>query len=226
MIKSNEITHICNLSCRKHAGAFPSVYYWLSLIPIIPAIRYALEKLCCELDLGESLREFASTMDPTWGIRRRLHANNFAWLTTRLNRLKSYRRLFSLASLAKILRPKQEAEGGVNMDLEIVGASLSDAESTLRENRIEPVWREVASADDVPTLSTLMAAPTAYAGDRVVIYRTADTVVGYGAYDSRADIAEKDEELRRMREDLSALREEVSTLKRGKAARTSGSGKS
>ncbi|HSF47353.1 MAG TPA: hypothetical protein VLA73_03220, partial [Burkholderiales bacterium] len=46
-VKSGEVQKVCNFSLRKYVKSFPTVEYWLSLIPIIPLIKRALESFCC-----------------------------------------------------------------------------------------------------------------------------------------------------------------------------------
>src|SRR5262249_37140897 len=44
---TGNVLHICNFHCRRHAGSFPSLTHWLSLVPIVPLIKFALERMCC-----------------------------------------------------------------------------------------------------------------------------------------------------------------------------------
>lgn len=46
-IREGEVYKVCNSSRRKYVKSFPTVGYWLSLIPIAPLIRKAVEILCC-----------------------------------------------------------------------------------------------------------------------------------------------------------------------------------
>jgi hypothetical protein len=46
-IRNNEIYKVCNFSKRKYVKSFPTVGYWLSLIPIVPALHWIFEKICC-----------------------------------------------------------------------------------------------------------------------------------------------------------------------------------
>ena len=54
-IKNGKIIHICNFSCRHYAGSFPSFYYWLSLVPIIPIFGKVLQYICCNENLVQSM---------------------------------------------------------------------------------------------------------------------------------------------------------------------------
>lgn len=46
-IENNRVFQICNFAQRKYVKSFPTVDYWLSLIPISPIVGWAVEKLCC-----------------------------------------------------------------------------------------------------------------------------------------------------------------------------------
>lgn len=46
-IKHNKIYKICNFSKRKYVKSFPTVDYWLSLIPIMPLFKKLVEWFCC-----------------------------------------------------------------------------------------------------------------------------------------------------------------------------------
>jgi hypothetical protein len=50
-----KIVRICDFSCRRYAGAFPSLSHWLSLVPIIPLLGQAANYLCCHMEAGELL---------------------------------------------------------------------------------------------------------------------------------------------------------------------------
>ena len=46
-IQNGVVQSICNLEKRKIVKSFPTVGYWLSLIPIIPVVKVLIEKFCC-----------------------------------------------------------------------------------------------------------------------------------------------------------------------------------
>ena len=84
-VKGGKIIAICNHSCRRYAGAFPSTFYWMSLIPLIPVISRLLAMLCCQPDLlrrnsplVNDLVPMLRTIDPTGRLGRSVVADNFA----------------------------------------------------------------------------------------------------------------------------------------------------
>lgn len=54
-IKNGKIINICNFSCRHYAGSFPSMFYWLSLVPVIPLFGKVLQCLCCDPNLLQTM---------------------------------------------------------------------------------------------------------------------------------------------------------------------------
>jgi hypothetical protein len=46
-IRNNEVYKVCNFSKRKYVKSFPTVGYWLSLVPIVPLLHWVVEKFCC-----------------------------------------------------------------------------------------------------------------------------------------------------------------------------------
>jgi hypothetical protein len=46
-IRDGQVFKICNFSLRKYVHSFPTWEYWLSAIPILPFIRFAVERVCC-----------------------------------------------------------------------------------------------------------------------------------------------------------------------------------
>jgi hypothetical protein len=74
-IKNDKIIDICNFSCRHYAGSFPAVNYWLSLVPIIPLIRYGLQIFCCAPDALDILRG-AWRSKPTQSVYNRYKSSS------------------------------------------------------------------------------------------------------------------------------------------------------
>ena len=46
-IRDREVYHVCNFSERKHVHTFPKLFYWLSLVPVLPLVNVLVERLCC-----------------------------------------------------------------------------------------------------------------------------------------------------------------------------------
>ena len=50
--KDGKVYQICNFHHRRYVHTFPTIEYWLSFVPILPAIKLAVEKLCCSVLAG------------------------------------------------------------------------------------------------------------------------------------------------------------------------------
>lgn len=48
-IRDNQVHHVCNFSRRKYVKSFPTVGYWLSILPLAPFIKQALTRFCCAI---------------------------------------------------------------------------------------------------------------------------------------------------------------------------------
>jgi hypothetical protein len=46
-IRGRAVYQVCNFSRRKYVKSFPTVEYWLSVVPVIPLVREAVAKFCC-----------------------------------------------------------------------------------------------------------------------------------------------------------------------------------
>ena len=84
-VKQGKILDICNHSCRRYAGAFPSTFYWMSLIPLVPLIGRMLAMLCCQpallrrnSPLVNDLLPLLAMVDPTGKLGRAVTEDNFA----------------------------------------------------------------------------------------------------------------------------------------------------
>jgi DNA-binding beta-propeller fold protein YncE len=55
-LRAGSVHKVCNWSRRRYVKSFPTVGYWLSIVPIIPAVREAVGRLCCSL-----LTDYTST---------------------------------------------------------------------------------------------------------------------------------------------------------------------
>src|SRR5262249_20806597 len=76
-VKGDKILRICNPSCRRYAGAFPSTFYWMSLVPVLPLVGKLLAWLCCRPELlrrnsplVNDLMPALDAIDPTGRLRQ------------------------------------------------------------------------------------------------------------------------------------------------------------
>ncbi|HXI79514.1 MAG TPA: DUF6519 domain-containing protein [Verrucomicrobiae bacterium] len=46
-VRGDRVYKVCNFSRRKYVKSFPTVDYWLSIVPVMPLIQKAVEEFCC-----------------------------------------------------------------------------------------------------------------------------------------------------------------------------------
>jgi Family of unknown function (DUF6519) len=65
-VLNQEVYSVCNFSERRYVKTFPTVQYWLSLVPVLPLVALAVEKVCCLV-----LPAWFSRFDPKKGVGKR-----------------------------------------------------------------------------------------------------------------------------------------------------------
>jgi hypothetical protein len=50
--KDGAVWQICNFGKRRYVHSFPTVEYWLSIVPVLPFVKRAVEKFCCSVVAG------------------------------------------------------------------------------------------------------------------------------------------------------------------------------
>jgi len=59
-MRDNEVYNICNFTKRKYVKTFPTVSYWLSLLPVAPVVAWIVEKFCCQVLPGFNAQQDSS----------------------------------------------------------------------------------------------------------------------------------------------------------------------
>jgi hypothetical protein len=59
-IRGGSVYKVCNFSRRRYVKSFPTVGYWLSLLPVLPALREAVARACCTV-LPEVFARYTTT---------------------------------------------------------------------------------------------------------------------------------------------------------------------
>jgi hypothetical protein len=219
-IKNDQIIDICNFCHRRYAGSFPALYYWLSLVPVIPLIAYAVERLCCydwlSLDrsseqgkrqgsmfrgnLVNGLTSLLSNLDPAGSWLKEIYADNFAMPRNYADKIgQMLNKMSSPAKIAETLNPR-----AFNLT-KIMDKSVAEATTALQRAGVTPVIHPVASADEVPILRHLATSPFVMAGDHVLLFNANDTVVGYAAHTPAPEIDQ-------VKNDVASLKDTVAQL--------------
>jgi hypothetical protein len=174
-VRNGKIERICNFACRQYAGSFPSLYYWLSAVPIFAKIARELQRLCCE---GAVL----DIVDPNHAFQNAIFAGDFALPQVFLANVNALLGKFSLESVFNLAKPN-----AISLPT-LLGANIEQAAATLRQAGVQFAERAVESAAAVPDTQTgnLLAGT----GDHIVMYRAGQNVVGFGRYDLGQEVAD------------------------------------
>ncbi|MCB8986629.1 MAG: hypothetical protein H6661_02640 [Ardenticatenaceae bacterium] len=211
-IRDDKIIRIGNFCCRRHAGSFPAVSHWLSLIPLLPLLWEGVKQLCCEPAIMSLLGRAAVRFDSDNRFVRGVTAENFAAPRAMA---ASLARTFSGANLGAVMQ-RMNVSQAVNL-AEMVDKPLAAAEPAFAAQNLQMVSREVASAADVSPLDTLTAPLTAVSGDQIIAYHTPDgRIVGFKRYDVTAELEAKRTELADLRQELTSIRADLLAMRKGK----------
>jgi hypothetical protein len=108
VVRNEKIVRICNLSCRRHAGSFPALSYWLSFGPLL---AQGFAAMCCRPDLVRKrsplvndLLTIADKLDPGGTIRKALMENDFAVPRRYANSFREMERRTTLADVLEGVR--------------------------------------------------------------------------------------------------------------------------
>ena len=182
VVRDGKIIRICNFTCRSYAGSFPLWQYWLSVLPV-GTLGDTLRRICCD----EAV--FAKA-DPNGRFLGALFAGDYAAPKTFAANLDAQFENFNFDSLTSFVNPASISVAA------LIGQPLDQAREVLKSSGIQVVERELAPGTKPP--ATLMANLLAAPGQTVVLYRSRETVAGFGSY----NLAEQVEDLRREIESL------------------------
>lgn len=189
-VQNGRVVRICNFSCRRYAGSFPSLFYWLSAFPITSQIATQFRRLCCESGIVERL-------DPAGTFRMAARSGSYAaprMLSANLNAMLKQVSLENFVSAA--------GPGTVSLP-SLIGLPASQAVETLKRSNIQVAERQVQSATDVPQsgpTGNLFASP----GSAVIAYSVNQQIVGFAPYDLGQQLADTRAEVEALRSMITA----------------------
>jgi hypothetical protein len=209
-LKGGKILSICNHSCRRYAGAFPSMSYWLSIVPILPLIAKFLAFLCCQPDLlrrnsplVNDLVPLLDRIDPTGNLRSVIVANNFALPRAYLARLADVGQVPFITRIAHSL----DIAGATTS---YTGSEVRIAEQKLAAAGVKFEVTTLALGDEAKVVSEMRLGPLLRRGDTVRLYTRDGKVMATVRDDALA--ATQSEEVAALRRELAELRESVANL--------------
>jgi hypothetical protein len=228
-IRKNKIHQICNFSKRRYVKSFPTVGYWLSIVPIVPLIDRVVEIACCAI-LPDLFGKFDATTVQTANDRLSTGAlqtglalfDKAGTASMRANVMSGLKGIGPI--LGGFLSAKAQEKPAARVDkTDVVGQPVDDARTKLADRgivveRVEPLDR----ARGLTNLVRVTTAPTSLPpGTRVTLVEE-DGVVRYYATTRPADqadflalsralgeaqqaILQRDADLRAVRSDVQAV---------------------
>ncbi|QTI81791.1 hypothetical protein [Roseomonas marmotae] len=216
-MRGDKVVSICNHSCRKYAGAFPTLMHFLSVVPVVPLVSRLLALLCC------------SPLAALFGLGRRderalrfrsaLAAGNFATPRNLLNMARNLD-LGALASrwLSDVAQaPPVVAPVGQDSAIALRELSAQGLRVTLRE-----ADEATVAAQGRAGLGRFFARPSGEAtlfvrDGKVVGFASGATAAAGGDGTSMREAATQSpagpsKELAVLRKELAELRSQVATL--------------
>ena len=238
-IKNNKVFKVCNFSHRKYVHTFPTWEYWLSIIPVLPLLKQAVEKVCCAALPGLFARYNAPTPQPpantTTAPSNTLNSGPFRKSTTTL-RQTDIKGAF-LEQMAKFTVGSKVATDAITSapsvapattpsvtTTDISGVPVADAKVKLGAAKINVVREEEYDpTKGGQTLGRFVTSPARLReGDRVTLVTKEGKVLFYAREpEPSAEIAVLRTELQATRADLNQARPQLADLQAKLDASTS-----
>jgi hypothetical protein len=181
-ISDSQVYRICNLDRRRYVKSFPTYGYWLSIIPILPILKWLVSELCCAV-LPDFFRKYQAgqtvgskdyvTNDQTFNATSFLKGIDLSSIKdAQFARFATSGKLATDSIRAAIFNP-QPAEAAVEINqndvvgqqTEVVNQRLAAAKIVV--DSVQP-YDPAAAAKN---LTTFLGAPTSLpSGSHVVLY--------------------------------------------------------
>ncbi|MDF2177360.1 DUF6519 domain-containing protein [Aliiglaciecola sp. CAU 1673] len=231
-IRDNKVYNICNFDKRKYVKSFPTMGYWLSIIPVWPLLKEAVGKLCCAVlpnwfdkQRDRVIRE--STSAPTVKPAR---ANALKAGYTRKG-IQTYQRTDTNALIrsqfqgARFMgqlatdKAVSVADSGRRKDLgvrkqSLMQAEVNDAVSTLNKNQIQVQGIKKYDAHEADRyLSAFTSTPQRIPpGSKVTLYQKDGKVAFYALEKAEAGRVELSESDRQKLAEMEARKQKLSDM--------------
>jgi len=148
-VRGGKVLRICHFGCRSYAGSFPTLYYWLSAIPIASLVKMILEYLCCSPDLIRAnsplvndLFKFLKRIDPGAEKRQGLFADNFAGARVLSERAGQWLDKVTFRKVRDVFAQGFEGATGLKQH---VGGNVEDVKPVMTAAKVNVHYREVTA---------------------------------------------------------------------------------
>jgi hypothetical protein len=223
-VRGDRIINICNHSCRPYAGAFPSLFHWFSIVPIIPLLKRLIAAICCAPDavsknspLVNNLMPIIASLDPTGSWRRAFTEDGYALPGSYL---KTAREL----DIPTVLRDLFKPAGEPVSTAAVVGQPIAAAQEKLAARGLHVRLQDVDDPNATHIKLSTAASGIVASGQPVTLYVHGGKVVGVARAKSAETVLRTheeaepaaDEEMTALRSELTELRERIARLEKGR----------
>ena len=180
-ISGSQVYRICNLDRRRYVKSFPTYGYWLSIVPILPIMKWLIERFCCAVlpdyfrnyqagqKAGATDRLSSEQMVSAKSFIQKINLSNFT--SAQLARLSTSRKLATDAVSAAVFNAQPTAAAQIDQSdvvgqqAEVVNQRLTAANIVV--DSVQPYDPTAATAN----ITTFLGAPTSLpSGSHVVLY--------------------------------------------------------
>jgi hypothetical protein len=207
-VRDNQVYKVCNFEKRKYVKSFPTLEYWLSMVPVLPLARYLVERACCAA-LPPLFRGFADNIAapqtdtfiatlPSQGRYKAVETRQIVQGVQRTDFGAVWRdqgrslELMSGMSLDSVLGAARSARRSGIKKQALIGAQVKDAQQELQAQRIKVT--KVVDYDPVragASLKQYAATPQRIEpGTDVTLYQKDGKVLFYAVDQAAAPAAE------------------------------------
>jgi hypothetical protein len=222
-IRDGQVYNVCNFSKRRYVKSFPTVDYWLSLVPVIPLLGHWLERFCCSI-LPDLFRRYTvpefdagQSLNPQPNLRVRTARDSVtsvqqANLPTLLRNVLDQSRVVTTVARDAVLRqptPLQLRAGDPRLAASnLVEQPTERVATLLRERGVEverAPYNPAAQADLAASLASFLKTPAA--GSKVTLYEETGQVRYYSVVEPR-----EAPEAVKLRGDVESLKAELTRV--------------
>ena len=193
-VRNNEVYKVCNFSGRKYVKSFPTLEYWLSVVPVIPVIDKAMEMICCAV-LPDLFRKYTAPQAGAYqtavkgsdmrGGMSYVQTTNFSNLFAKSTSQVKMAGGLSLDVLSNFARqtvtaPAPTKKTGGLQQTEVAGKPVASAEKQLKTAGVEVVGRKAYEPGNAGNLVNFARSASAVpAGAKVILHEQAGVVKYY-----------------------------------------------
>jgi hypothetical protein len=213
--QGGKVYQICNFHHRKYVHTFPTVEYWMSIVPILPALKTLVEKVCCSVIAGSAGKLAAALtaaakgdLFPATALRNaivRLKAANPVEQMQKLGSRGEMVGRYAKAQLERTLRlPGPGAPAGQTSATDVIDHPAADAAQIAAAKGIQVRHVEIASGTPSALLA-MFTAPSVGTGDTVDLITDAGGRVIAWKKVSAEGAAQPSDEVVALRRDLARM---------------------